>query len=48
MSLLIKNVSQIVQVVSDGRKYITRDGFKNLAVIGQDDREEKLCIAVDK
>lgn len=47
MSLLIKNVSQIVQVVSDGRKYITRDGFKNLAVIGQDDREEKLCIAVD-
>ena len=48
MSLLIKNVSQIVQVVSDGRKYITGDGFKNLAVLGQDDREEKLCIAVDK
>jgi len=47
MSLLIKNVSQIVQVVSDGRKYITRDGFKNLAIIQEDDRGEKLCIAVD-
>ena len=48
MSLLIKNVSQIVQVVSDGKKYITGDGFKNLAVIERGDHEEKLCIVVDK
>ena len=46
MSLLIKNVSQIVQVVADGRSYITKDGFKKLAVMEHD--EEKLSVVVDK
>ena len=48
MSLLIKNVRQIVQVVSDGRSYITKDGFKKLAIIEHDGHEEKLSVVVDK
>ena len=48
MSLLIKNVSQIVQVVSDGRSYITKNGFKKLAVIEHEGHEEKLSVIVDK
>ena len=48
MSMLIKNISQIVQVVSDGERYITKDGFKNLATIGQSDSNEKLSIIVEK
>ena len=48
MSMLIKNISQIVQVVSDGERYITKDGFKKLATIEQADHKEKLSIILEK
>ena len=48
MSMLIKNISQIVQVVSDGERYITKDGFKKLATIEHPDRNAKLSIVVEK
>ena len=48
MSLLIKNISQIVQVVSGGERYITKDGFKKLATIEHGDHGEKLSIVVEK
>ena len=48
MSLLIKNASQIVQVVSDGRMYINGDGAKNLSVIEAGGSGEKLSVSINR
>ena len=51
-SLFIKNVRQIVQVVSDGRSYITGTDAKSLAIIegAEKDAEDgdKLSVVVNK
>jgi len=47
MSLLIKNISQIVQVVSDGSRFITCDGCKNIAILEQGKDAETLSIVID-
>ncbi len=46
MSLLIKNASQIVQVVSDKKCFLTGDDSKTLAIVEQDNSGEKLSLVV--
>ena len=46
MSLLIKNASQIVQVVSDKKCFLTGDDSKTLAIVEQDSSGEKLSLVV--
>ena len=46
MSLLIKNASQIVQVVSDKKCFVTGADSKTLAILEQDSSGEKLSLVV--
>ena len=46
MSLLIKNASQIVQVVSDKKCFVTGNDSKTLAIVEKDNSGEKLSLVV--